>query len=350
MGIVAALLKSPEQLHRLRAAIRGRYPVSPCDGWETVRRLCDQEAVSLAVLDLYVDGSMDLDPVRQLRRLYPRLVTVAYVSVRPDRIRDVFDFGRAGLDGLIIADRDDAPTDLWAILEQAETRSVASNLRTALAIVRSDGSRRGARCGDAGSREPERRRSSTAAVDSTTVADEATHPRRLPRPASAPHLGTADRCGPDARRPQSERRRRLCRPQVSVGQRVQEHLPALRPRDADRAPPARRRRVRRESATGRDRAAAATHGRVDWIYSRPWARRRNSSRVFASSRNDPSSALVIVFEFCFSTPRIIMQRCIASITTPTPRGCEHLLDRFRDLSRQPLLHLKPAREHVDDPR
>ena len=38
------------------------------------------------------------------------------------------------------------------------------------------------------------------------------------------------------------------------------------------------------------------------------ARRRNSSRVLASSRKVPRSADVIVFEFCFSTPRIIMQR------------------------------------------
>ena len=133
MGIVAALLKSPEQLHRLRAAIRGRYLVTPCDGWDAVRRLCDTEPVSLAVLDLYANGSMDLDPVRQLRRLYPRLVTIAYVAVRTDRVRDVFDAGRAGLDGLIIADRDDAPADLWTLLEQAESRSVASNLRNALA-------------------------------------------------------------------------------------------------------------------------------------------------------------------------------------------------------------------------
>lgn len=133
MGIVAALLRSPEQLHRLRAAIRGRYPVSPCDSWDAVRRLCDTESVSLAVLDLYINGAMDLDPVRQLRRLYPRMVTVAYVAVAPDRIRDVFDAGRAGLDGMIIADRDDAPVDLWAILERAETRSVASGLRAALA-------------------------------------------------------------------------------------------------------------------------------------------------------------------------------------------------------------------------
>ena len=133
MGIVAALLKTPEQLHRLRAAIRGRYPVAPCESWDAVRRLCDAEPVSLAVLDLSASGAMDLDPVRQLRRLYPRLVTVAYVSVSPDRVRDVFDAGRAGIDGLVIADHDDSPVELWGILEQAETRSVASGLRTALA-------------------------------------------------------------------------------------------------------------------------------------------------------------------------------------------------------------------------
>ena len=94
------------------------------------------------MLDLYVDGTMDLDHVRQLRRLYPRLVTVGYVSVRPERCATSSTSGRAGLDGLIIADRDDAPADLWAILEQAETRSVASGLRTALVNCDPDRPRR----------------------------------------------------------------------------------------------------------------------------------------------------------------------------------------------------------------
>ena len=29
---------------------------------------------------------------------------------------------------------------------------------------------------------------------------------------------------------------------------------------------------------------------------------------------------VTAIEFCFSTPRIIMQKCMASMTTPTPLG------------------------------
>src|SRR5579862_9575505 len=47
---------------------------------------------------------------------------------------------------------------------------------------------------------------------------------------------------------------------------------------------------------------------------------RNSSRVSFCSRNAPSMVLVTVPEFCFSTPRIIMQKCCASTITPTPTG------------------------------
>jgi len=47
---------------------------------------------------------------------------------------------------------------------------------------------------------------------------------------------------------------------------------------------------------------------------------RNSSRVCLFSRKSPSMALVVVVEFCFSTPRMTMQRCRASMMTPTPAG------------------------------
>src|SRR5436309_3486858 len=60
-------------------------------------------------------------------------------------------------------------------------------------------------------------------------------------------------------------------------------------------------------------------GRVAHPGPRLYTSRRNSSRVFASCSSAPRRALVTVLEFCFSTPRIIMQRWYASITTPTPR-------------------------------
>lgn len=47
---------------------------------------------------------------------------------------------------------------------------------------------------------------------------------------------------------------------------------------------------------------------------------RNSSRVSFRSRKAPNIALVVAPECCFSTPRIIMQKCRASQITPTPTG------------------------------
>ena len=45
-----------------------------------------------------------------------------------------------------------------------------------------------------------------------------------------------------------------------------------------------------------------------------------------------------------------MHRCSASITTATPRGCSTSLRVLRDLRGEPLLHLEPPAEHLDQPR
>ena len=55
-------------------------------------------------------------------------------------------------------------------------------------------------------------------------------------------------------------------------------------------------------------------------------------------------------EFCFSTPRIDMQRCVPSITTATPSGATFSSITCGDLMREPLLHLQPSREDIDQPR
>lgn len=132
MGIVAALVPNPARLFRLRAAIRGRHVVEPCADWAAVTLLCEEQPVHLAVLDLFAFGEMSLEPLRQLKRRFPRLSTVAYVGVTAERGRDLFDAGRSGVDALVVADEDDDPTTMSAVLEQAEARSVASLVRAVL--------------------------------------------------------------------------------------------------------------------------------------------------------------------------------------------------------------------------
>lgn len=136
MSVVAALIQNPARLLRLRTALRGRHTVEPCGDWGAVTFLCERQPVHLAILDFFVAGEMSLEPLRQLKRSFPRLTTIAYVTVTPERAHDLFDIGRAGVDALIVADRDDNPSTMATIVEHAEARSVAARLRAALADTR----------------------------------------------------------------------------------------------------------------------------------------------------------------------------------------------------------------------
>ena len=103
-------------------------------------------------------------------------------------------------------------------------------------------------------------------------------------------------------------------------------------------------------------------------------RERNSSRVFAWSRKQPSMQLVIVVAPGFCTPRMAMHMCLRSEETRkrvslcesllmtrsssghsrslhddgNPSRLDGLLDRERDLLRQSLLDLQSSRESLCD--
>ena len=61
-------------------------------------------------------------------------------------------------------------------------------------------------------------------------------------------------------------------------------------------------------------------------------------------------ALVIVYEFCFSTPRIAMHRCVPSHDHRHAERLDLFGDGVRDLVGHPFLQLQPARENVDQAR
>lgn len=133
MGVIVTLLPQPGRLQRLRAAIRDRHSIITCDDWGGVTRICETEPVHLAVLDLYADGPANFERVRVLKLRFPRVALIAYVSITLERARDMFDAGRCGLDGLVVADLDDAPAVLLMHIEKAEARSVASVVRPVIA-------------------------------------------------------------------------------------------------------------------------------------------------------------------------------------------------------------------------
>lgn len=115
MGVIATLLPHPLYIQRLRTAIRDRHELHECADWASLVRTCDREPVRVAVLDLYWENAPNYEGVRQLKQRLPRLTLVAYVEMSIDRGHDLFDAGRAGVDGLVLAGRDDSPRPLLAL-------------------------------------------------------------------------------------------------------------------------------------------------------------------------------------------------------------------------------------------
>src|SRR4051812_15957492 len=129
MGVIATLIPTQTHLQRLRTTIRDRHQLVLCDDWQEVLDTCESQPVRLAIVDLFSGGRANFERVRQLKQRLPRLTMIAYVTVTSDRAHDLFDAGRQGMDGLIIADQDDSPRALLALVEQAESRSLAAVVR-----------------------------------------------------------------------------------------------------------------------------------------------------------------------------------------------------------------------------
>lgn len=132
MSVIATLLPHPAYVQRLRAAIRDRHELQECGDWSTLVKTCDREPVRMAVLDLYWDEGRNFEGLRQLKQRLPRLTIVAYVAMAADRAHDLFDAGRAGVDGLVLAGQDDDPRPLLAVIERAESRGLAGLVRRSL--------------------------------------------------------------------------------------------------------------------------------------------------------------------------------------------------------------------------
>jgi len=135
MGVIATLLPLDRCLQRVQGAVRGQHTLSPCHSWDEMISACATEPVHLAIIDLFADGAASFERVRQLRTRFPRLTLVAYVTATPQHARDLFDAGRAGLDGLLLVDFDDSPQAVRIVVEQAEARGVAALLRFRLASM-----------------------------------------------------------------------------------------------------------------------------------------------------------------------------------------------------------------------
>jgi AraC-like DNA-binding protein len=134
VGILAAFLPIPRCLARLQAAVGTLHDVRNTSSWQAFDGLCAGHPVDVAVVDLYADGTPNFDAIRRIRSEFDTVTLIAYVAFRAERSRDLFDLGRAGVVGLLLTDLDDRPRAIRAVVERAEARGAASELRRRLSV------------------------------------------------------------------------------------------------------------------------------------------------------------------------------------------------------------------------
>jgi len=132
MGVIATLLPTEAHLQRVRLAVRDRHDIVVCSTWEDIEEACERHPIRLVIADLLASPAAAFERVRQLKRRSPQLTVIAYSTINAAQAHDLFDAGREGIDGLIVAEVDDSPRALLAFIENAESRSLASMLRRLL--------------------------------------------------------------------------------------------------------------------------------------------------------------------------------------------------------------------------
>ena len=135
MGVIATLIPNAGHLQRLRAAIRDRHEIAPCDTWSELATTCAEQPVRVAVVDFYSHGRPRLEALRKLKYRFPRLTIIGYVEFSADRAHDLFEAGRSGADALIVADVDDSTRGLLTVIGQAEARSLGAAVRRSLEAI-----------------------------------------------------------------------------------------------------------------------------------------------------------------------------------------------------------------------
>lgn len=130
MAVLASYLTDHVRATRLSVALRDRFLSVACDGWEDLLRTAGRRPVSIAVVDPKL--ASDADSLRTLRRMYGSMAIVAYVSIPPTTEFDLFEYGRLGLDAVVVKDKSDSPRMLQATIERAEARGMLDPIRRAL--------------------------------------------------------------------------------------------------------------------------------------------------------------------------------------------------------------------------
>lgn len=132
MAVLACLQHDPRGAARLLEALGDEHVLLASPGWERLRDLLASHRVDGCILDLERRGHEDaLRPLEEIRLGNPGLALVVYTDFE-GRELELFLLGRLGVDGVVLAGREDDPSVIRHVVDRALATALAGWVITRL--------------------------------------------------------------------------------------------------------------------------------------------------------------------------------------------------------------------------
>ncbi|MFI5228512.1 MAG: helix-turn-helix domain-containing protein [Gemmatimonadales bacterium] len=131
MDVVAFLPR--HLLTHLRVVLGSEHSLVAVTGWAELQATVQQRAADVVVADPGATGSVQVESLEALRRLYPSLPVVVYTSLAPAGIKAMVRLAKVGVEHVVLNRFDDEPRAFLELLESIPAHALGSAMLDELA-------------------------------------------------------------------------------------------------------------------------------------------------------------------------------------------------------------------------
>lgn len=131
MDVVAYL---PRQLlSHLTIVLGPQHTLISAGTWDELRAAVQQHVTDVLVVDPIADGSLRVDVIEQIHRLFPSLPIVIYTMLSASSMRAIHNLGRMGLEHVVLNRFDDERRRFLDLLERVPGQTLSDQMLRLLA-------------------------------------------------------------------------------------------------------------------------------------------------------------------------------------------------------------------------
>lgn len=131
MDVVAYL---PRQLlTHLRVVLGSEHTLTPVASWHELEAVIQHKMADIVVADPAASGTVQVDMLEQIRRQYPTLPVVVYLTLAPPSIRAIVRLAKSGVEHVVLSRFDDEPRRFLELLESIPAHALGERMLQELA-------------------------------------------------------------------------------------------------------------------------------------------------------------------------------------------------------------------------